>query len=76
MKSVFITFVIFIAVFGILKANIFALISSSAFHYLTYFLLFAVICCAVYFVGLPHKNHTESLTTENQEEKEKNADKE
>ena len=66
MKSVFITFIIFIVVFALLKAGIISVISSSVFHYLVYGLFIIVIIVAIRLIGLP---------TAKKSEDEKNEDK-
>ena len=53
MKSVFGTFLIFIVIFGLMKMNIIGVLNSTVFHFISYAALLTVICCAVYFVGMP-----------------------
>jgi len=57
MKSVFITFIIFVVLFALLDSGIISVISSSAFHYAVYALFVMVIGAGVYFVGLPNKKN-------------------
>lgn len=53
MKSVFLSILIFVAVFSMLKMNVLALIDNRFFTPLALGAFIIVIGCAVYFVGLP-----------------------
>ena len=55
MKSVFLTFIIFIVFFILLDSGIISVLSSSAFHYTVYGLFIIGVCAGLYFVGLPKK---------------------
>lgn len=73
MKSVVGTFLIFIVIFGLLKMNIIGVLNSTSFHIISYAALVFVMCCALYFIGLPSlgKKNKKSVETVSQERQNK-----
>lgn len=69
MKSVFLTILIFIGIFAIVKMNVLTIIDSSYFHYLAYISLAIVIICALIIVGIPKFSNSDN-TKEDHHEKE------
>ncbi|MBP5216181.1 MAG: hypothetical protein J6039_06500 [Alphaproteobacteria bacterium] len=69
MKSIFITFLLFIVVFSVAQSGVFGLLSHWSLHYGAFVLLAVIICCALYFVGLPKKTEKQSKKEEKDENK-------
>lgn len=76
MKSVILTFLMFIVIFIILKADAVSIIDNGIFKIASFVLFFAVLGCAVYFVGIPDfrkiKSEMEKIEKEAAKEETKN----
>lgn len=76
MKSIILTIFMFIVIFASLHFGIMDVISSNVFSYASYIIFIAVILCAVYFVGLPKKQKTDSTSATEQPTSEKEREHE
>ena len=73
MKSVFLSFFIFLIVFIVLRSDILSVVSTNIFSYITFGAFLLVIGCALYFVGIPKTS--ENSPEPNEETKESDDEK-
>lgn len=73
MKSVFLSFFIFLIVFIVLRSDILSVVSTNTFSYITFGAFLLVIGCALYFVGIPKMS--ENSPKSNEETKESDDEK-
>lgn len=69
MKSIFISFLMFIVVFTALKFDILSLFDNSFMIYIALTGLFIVIACGLYFVGIPKLSDIKKQINKTQEKK-------
>ena len=70
MKSLLITFLMFIVIFILLKIDIFSIFTNTYFHILCYTSFILVFACGIFFVGLPLKSHkNKEITTPTTDDK-------
>ena len=68
MKSVFLSFFIFLIVFIVLRSDILSVVSTNIFSYITFGAFLLVIGCALYFVGIPKMSENSPKTNEETKE--------
>lgn len=73
MKSIFLSFFIFLIVFIVLRSDILSVVSTNTFSYITFGAFLLVIGCALYFVGIP--KISENSPEPNEETKESDDEK-
>lgn len=71
MKSLLLTFVIFIVVFSLMKIDVLSVLGFSAVRYTAYIMLFVVICAGLYITFFPY-----SRLIKKQKQQQKEADHE
>ena len=71
MKSLLLTFVIFIVVFSLMKIDVLSVLGFSAVRYTAYIMLFVVLCAGLYITFFPY-----SRLIKKQKQQQKEADHE
>ena len=75
MKSVVVTFLMFVVVFILLKFDALALIDNSIFRIGSFVLFCCVLGCAIYFVGIPDFKQLQNDIAEDRDNLEQSVEK-